>query len=121
MGYSNLEPKRERPPLLRSKSYLCSVGDEELILTVGLDAADQPFEVFGRLGTAGSLVAGLTELTTRLVSLHLQRSTPIPELIEQCRGIEGLGTELENILKQWECRHDEVSNTSTQDSGNRRS
>lgn len=111
-----MEPKRDRPQMLKSKSYLCSVGDDELILTIGLDSAGQPFEVFGRLGTAGSLVAGLTELTTRLVSLHLQRSTPIPELIEQCQGVYGVGDELANIFKQ-EYRHASNSDTNAQDTG----
>ena len=78
---------RRRPRRLPSVTAKLGTELGSLYITVGLDENGQPFEVFGSLGKAGSLQHGMTEMACRLVSLHLQRGTPLDEVIEQIQGI----------------------------------
>ena len=61
-----------------------------LYLSVRLNEAGRPFEVFGWISTTGTFGHGMTELTCRLLPLHLRRGIPIDEIIVQCRGIKGM-------------------------------
>ena len=78
---------RPRPRSLPSVTTKLATELGNLYVTVCLDQDGQPFEVFGSLGKAGSLQHGVTELTCRLVSLHLRRGTPLDEIVDQCQGI----------------------------------
>ena len=78
---------RPRPRSLPSETTKLSTELGNLYVTVCLDDDENPFEVFGSLGKAGSLQHGVTELACRLVSLHLRRGTPIKEIVDQCQGI----------------------------------
>ncbi len=79
---------RSRPMTLPSTTTKLRTDHGDLYVTVSMDEEGQPFEVFGWLGKAGSFGHGVTELTCRLISLHLRRGTPIQEVIDQCRGIQ---------------------------------
>jgi len=78
---------RSRPRCLPSVTTKLGTELGSLYITVGLDEDNQPFEVFGSLGKAGSLQHGMTEMACRLVSLHLRRGTPLAEIIGQIQGI----------------------------------
>ncbi|MXZ91016.1 MAG: hypothetical protein F4Z05_06030 [Chloroflexi bacterium] len=78
---------RQRPRRLHSATTRLATELGSLFVTIGLDDAGRPFEVFGSLGKAGSLQHGLTELACRLLSLHLRRGTPLEEIVGQIRGI----------------------------------
>ena len=79
---------RSRPRVLPSTTTKLATDHGNLYVTVSMDEEGEPFEVFGWLGKAGSFGHGVTELTCRLISLHLRRGTPLDEVIEQCRGIQ---------------------------------
>ena len=78
---------RPRPTTLPSSTHKLRTELGNLYVTVTLDEAGRPFEVFGALGKGGSFTTGTTELACRLVSLHLRRGTPVDEIVEQIRGI----------------------------------
>ena len=47
-------------------------------------------EKFGWIGKTGTFGHGMTELASRLLSLHLRRGTPFQAIVEQCDGIKGI-------------------------------
>ena len=78
---------RARPRSLPSTTTRLQTEMGDLFVTVCVDEDGEPFEVFGALGKGGSFQHGATELTCRLVSLHLRRGTPLDEVIGQMQGI----------------------------------
>lgn len=78
---------RVRPRSLLSTTTKLSIEHGDLYVTISVDEDGEPFEVFGHMGKGGSFERGVTELACRLISLHLQRGTPIEEVIDQCAGI----------------------------------
>lgn len=85
---TTINTTRPRPRCLRSTTTMLNTEYGELYVTVSVDEEGRPYEVFGRLGKAGSFQSGVAELTCRLISLHLRRNTPLEEIIHQCRGIQ---------------------------------
>ena len=79
---------RARPRSLPSTTTKLQTEFGSLFVTVSVDEAGEPFEVFGFLGKGGSFQHGVTELACRLISLHLRRGTPLEEIIDQCQGIQ---------------------------------
>ena len=79
---------RPRPRSLPSTTTKLQTEFGNLYVTVSVDEDGEPFEVFGWLGKGGSFQHGVTELTCRLVSLHLRRGTPLEEVIDQMQGIQ---------------------------------
>ena len=79
---------RPRPRSLPSTTTKLNTEFGNLYVTVSVDEAGEPFEVFGWLGKGGSFQHGVTELACRLISLHLRRGTPVEEIIDQCQGIQ---------------------------------
>ncbi len=78
---------RGRPRTLPSGTTKLNTEHGNLYVTVSVDENGDPFEVFGHIGKAGSFTSGVTELTCRLISLHLRRGTPLDEVIDQIQGI----------------------------------
>ncbi len=54
-----------------------------------IDQGGNIFDVFLVIGKAGSDITSMAEAIGRLASLHFRRGTPLPEVIEQLRGIGG--------------------------------
>ena len=79
---------RDRPRSLPSTTTKLQTEMGSLFVTVSTDEDGEPFEVFGALGKGGSFQNGVTELACRLISLHLRRDTPLPEIIDQIAGIQ---------------------------------
>lgn len=79
---------RLRPRSLSGLTTVLTTARGNLYLTVSVDDAGQPFEVFGQFGKAGAFEKGVTEVACRLVSLHLRRGTPVSEIVAQCEGIQ---------------------------------
>ena len=79
---------RLRPRSLSGLTTVLTTARGNLYLTVSIDDAGQPFEVFGQFGKAGAFEKGVTEVACRLVSLHLRRGTPVSEIVAQCEGIQ---------------------------------
>lgn len=78
---------RDRPRSLPSTTTKLQTEMGNLFVTVSVDEAGDPFEVFGHLGKGGSFQNGVTELACRLISLHLRRGTPLGEIIDQIQEI----------------------------------
>ena len=78
---------RSRPTTLPSSTHKLRTEMGNLYITVTLDDAGRPFEIFGALGKGGSFTTGVTEMACRLISLRLRRGTPIAETVKQIRGI----------------------------------
>ena len=88
---------RARPRTLPSSTAVLDTSHGELYLTVALDGDGEPFEVFGRMGKSGTFEQGVTELACRLISLHLRRSTPLEDIVDQCRGVGGMEPRLNRL------------------------
>ena len=88
---------RARPRTLPSSTAVLDTSQGELYLTVALDGDGEPFEVFGRMGKSGTFEQGVTELACRLISLHLRRSTPLEDIVDQCRGVGGMEPRLNRL------------------------
>ena len=76
-----------RPRTLRSTTTKLATERGNLFITVCVDDEGRPAEVFGSLGKAGSPEQGTVETACRLISLCLQRGTPVSDIVGQCRGI----------------------------------
>ena len=79
--------KTARPRSLSGTTTVLETAHGNLYLTVSIDDAGKPFEIFGQLGKAGTFERGATETACRLVSLLLQRGAPVSEIVEQLAGI----------------------------------
>ncbi len=95
---------RLRPRSLSGLTTVLTTARGNLYLTVSVDDAGRPFEVFGQIGKAGVFEKGVTEMACRLVSLHLRRGTSIAEIVAQCEGIQEMqpwANELPNGSNGW--------------------
>ena len=80
--------KMKRPETLDSKTHKIKTGYGNLYVTVSvLDG--NPFEVFATIGKGGASTMAKAEVTGRLVSLALQYSVPLDDIVEQMDGISG--------------------------------
>ena len=91
------EALRPRPKVLPSSTTALDTSHGDLYLTVAIDGDGDPFEVFGRMGKAGTFEQGVTELACRLISLHLRRGTPLEDIVDQCRGVGGMEPRLNRV------------------------
>ncbi len=78
---------RERPRQTRGVTERVRTGHGNMYVTVNLDDAGKPFEVFGTMGKAGGCDAALLEAVSRLVSLALRAGIDTSEVTRQLRGI----------------------------------
>lgn len=84
---------RTRPAALLGRTYRCLVatdaGAEKIYVTVTVDDAGRPFEVFATAGKAGQAAQVTTEAVARLVSLWLRSGGDLETLCRQLRGLGG--------------------------------
>lgn len=78
---------RERPRQIRGITERVRTGHGNMYVTVNVDDAGMPFEVFGTMGKAGGCDAALLEAVSRLVSLALRAGIDTSEVTRQLRGI----------------------------------
>ena len=78
---------RERPRKIQGITERVRTGHGNMYVTVNLDDAGKPFEVFGTMGKAGGCDAALLEAVSRLVSLALRAGIDTGEVTRQLRGI----------------------------------
>ena len=78
---------RERPRQTRGITERVRTGHGNMYVTVNMDDAGRPFEVFGTVGKAGGCDAALLEAVSRLVSLALRAGIDTNEVTQQLRGI----------------------------------
>ncbi len=78
---------RERPRQTQGITERVRTGHGNMYVTVNLDDAGRPFEVFGTMGKAGGCDAALLEAVSRLVSLALRAGIDTSEVTRQLRGI----------------------------------
>ena len=78
---------RERPRKIQGITERVRTGHGNMYVTVNLDEAGHPFEVFGTMGKAGGCDAALLEAVSRLVSLALRAGIDTSEVTRQLRGI----------------------------------
>jgi ribonucleoside-diphosphate reductase alpha chain len=79
--------KRTRPAALHGTTRKIRSPLGELYVTVNEDEDGQAFEVFATLGKAGGAAMAHAEAIGRLVSLALRSGIPMPDVINQLRGI----------------------------------
>ena len=85
-GLDSLEP-RERPQKIYGTTERVRTGHGNMYVTINVDEASQPFEVFGTLGKAGGCDSAQLEAISRLVSLALRSGIDPHIVIDQLRGI----------------------------------
>ncbi len=78
---------RGRPRQISGVTERVRTGHGNMYVTVNLDDAGRPFEVFGTTGKAGGCDAALMEAVSRLVSLALRAGIDSGEVTRQLRGI----------------------------------
>ena len=86
VGPDSLEP-RERPQKIYGTTERVRTGHGNMYVTINVDEASQPFEVFGTLGKAGGCDSAQLEAISRLVSLALRSGIDPHIVIDQLRGI----------------------------------
>ena len=79
--------KRTRPQALHGTTRKIRSPLGELYVTVNEDEDGQPFEVFATLGKAGGAAMAHAEAIGRMISLALRSGIPMPDVINQLRGI----------------------------------
>ncbi len=79
--------KRTRPQALHGTTRKMRSPLGDLYVTVNEDEDGQPFEVFATLGKAGGAAMAHAEAIGRLISLALRSGIPMPDVVNQLRGI----------------------------------
>lgn len=80
--------KQARPETLSGSTYKIETNAGNLYLTIN-ESEGEPFEIFVKVGKAGSDVGALCEAIARMVSLCLRYQIPRSEIIKQLEGIGG--------------------------------
>lgn len=82
-------PRRpsERPRAMIGMTHKVRTGNGTMYVTVNVDSAGRPFEVFCQLGKAGSTDAAHLEAISRLISLSLRAGVDLESIIHQLKGI----------------------------------
>jgi ribonucleoside-diphosphate reductase alpha chain len=78
--------RRVPPVTRRSVTHKFAIGGREAYLTVGLDEADRPGEVFLKISKDGSTAAGLAHGFCRALSLALQYGLSLEAAVDRFRG-----------------------------------
>jgi len=78
--------KRQRPPVLKGKTYQMTTGCGALYVTINEDEKGL-FELFNTMGKAGGCAASQSEAIGRLVSLAWRSGIPSDPVIKQLIGI----------------------------------
>ena len=80
--------KRDRPRVLKSLTVKQPTGHGTMYITVTLDEAGVPFEVFIALGKAGSCEHAWIEALSRAISTGLRCGIPVSEYVDQLTHIQ---------------------------------
>jgi ribonucleoside-diphosphate reductase alpha chain len=89
------ETKKPRPRRLPGYTYDISTPVGKAFVTINVNGADQPFEVFVNTAKAGSETAAVSEAIGRLISYILRLASPVAprerlkEIVRQLSGIGG--------------------------------
>ncbi|MDD5237526.1 MAG: vitamin B12-dependent ribonucleotide reductase [Candidatus Omnitrophica bacterium] len=78
---------RPRPEVIIGTTTKVSTGCGNLYVTINVDEADRPFELFTQMGKAGGCAASQLEAIGRLVSLGFRSGIEVKSIIEQLRNI----------------------------------
>ena len=78
---------RERPTTVAGATHRLRTGHGNMYVTVDLDEAGKPFEIFAVLGKAGGCNSAQLEAISRLASLALRAGVDPEEIVAQLRGI----------------------------------
>jgi len=78
---------RPRPEVILGTTTKVSTGCGNLYVTINVDEAGKPFELFTQMGKAGGCAASQLEAIGRLVSLGFRSGIEVKSIIEQLRNI----------------------------------
>jgi ribonucleoside-diphosphate reductase alpha chain len=78
---------RPRPEVITGTTTKVSTGCGNLYVTINIDEAGKPFELFTQMGKAGGCAASQLEALGRLVSLAFRSGIEVKSIIEQLRNI----------------------------------
>jgi len=79
--------KKERPAVLKGKTYVIKTGCGKLYISINGDDDDAPMEILARMGRSGGCVASQMEAIGRLCSTALAGGVEPQYLIKQLKGI----------------------------------
>jgi ribonucleoside-diphosphate reductase alpha chain len=85
-GRSRIAP-RPRPEVIQGTTTKVATGCGNLYITINIDEAGRPFELFTQMGKAGGCAASQLEAIGRLVSLGFRSGIEVRAIIEQLRNI----------------------------------
>jgi len=80
---------KNRPDSLTGSTEKIRTGYGNLFLTINVDQAGKPIEIFASIGKSGHSIMAVTEAICRLASLALQSGTGVDTIVEQLIGIGG--------------------------------
>jgi ribonucleoside-diphosphate reductase alpha chain len=81
--------KIDRPTITKSETCEMEATCVKLFVTLGhVDGAGEPIEVFITAGHAGECIKAFSEALGRMTSLAMQYGAPLPEVIQQLKGIQ---------------------------------
>lgn len=80
--------KKERNETLNGITHKIETSEGTMYLTINF-VDDKPFEVFVRVGKAGTNVNVLSEAIGRLISLILRSNITVSEIINQLEAVGG--------------------------------
>lgn len=75
------------PSTRRSITHKFSIGNHEGYLTIGLDPAGGPREIFLKMSKAGSTLSGLCQCFCRAFSIALQYGLSVEDAVRRFRGM----------------------------------
>jgi len=78
-----------RPRVLHGFTTKLNTGQGSLYVTINMDEANAPVEVFANIGKSGGDTAALAEAIGRLISIGLQKGVSVEELSQTLMGITG--------------------------------
>ncbi|MDD5772598.1 MAG: vitamin B12-dependent ribonucleotide reductase [bacterium] len=78
---------RPRPEMIIGTTTKVATGCGNLYITINIDEAGMPFELFTQMGKAGGCAASQLEAIGRLVSLAFRSGIEVESIIEQLRNI----------------------------------
>ena len=79
--------KMKRQKHLTGTTECIECGCGKLYVTVNIDEAGVPFEIFAHLGKSGGCAASQTEALTRTITLGLRHGLEAKQFVDQLRGI----------------------------------
>jgi ribonucleoside-diphosphate reductase alpha chain len=94
--------KTPRPKEIKSTTSRVELTCGKLYITIG-EENDKPYEIFAKLGKAGSCTTCFLETVTLVVSLAMRWGIPIDDIIKKLTGIRCPSPSFDNGINYLSC------------------